>query len=81
MREVQPRLGPADLVTLVRAVLTCVVPGLAVRSFVQPVPGGVIVALAGPALALDAVDGWVARRTRQCHATAGPASTWRPTRC
>lgn len=56
-------LGPADLVTVARSVLVCAVVGLAVQSWVAPVPGGVVAALGSVALALDLVDGWVARRT------------------
>jgi hypothetical protein len=57
-------LGPADLVTLARALLVggvtaLVVDGLATGVVAVPV----LVALAVPALALDFVDGWVARRT------------------
>lgn len=57
-------LGPADLVTLTRAVLACAVAALVADSLLQPVAVPVIVALAAIALLLDAVDGWVARRTR-----------------
>ncbi|MEQ6903778.1 CDP-alcohol phosphatidyltransferase family protein [Nocardioides sp. YIM 152588] len=57
-------LGAANLVTLVRSVLTCAVAGLVVASLAEPGPSAAIVALAAPALVLDAVDGRVARRTR-----------------
>lgn len=53
-------LGPADLVTLGRAVLVGGVTALVVHG-APPVP--LLVALASVALALDAVDGRVARRT------------------
>jgi phosphatidylglycerophosphate synthase len=58
-----PRLGPADKVTLVRAVLTAGVAGLAAVAVGtgRPVPAAAL--LAAVALPLDAVDGWVARRT------------------
>jgi phosphatidylglycerophosphate synthase len=56
-------LGPADWVTLTRAVLVGGVAALAVDSFDRPVPVTVLVTLAIVALALDAVDGQVARRT------------------
>lgn len=56
------RLGAANLVTLTRSVLTCAVAGL-VADPSAGVPGAAIVALAAPALVLDAVDGRVARRT------------------
>ena len=58
------RLGPADWVTLVRATLAVVVAALVADSFGEPVPVTLLVSLAAVALALDAVDGWVARRTR-----------------
>ena len=57
------RLRPADRVTLARATLTVGVAALTAASFEQPVPAALLVSLAGIALALDAVDGWVARRT------------------
>jgi phosphatidylglycerophosphate synthase len=56
-------LGPADRVTLARATLVGSVAALTLDSFNRPVSVGVLVALAGVALVLDAVDGWVARRT------------------
>ena len=56
-------LGPADHVTLTRATLACGVAALTVNSFTQPAPVPTLVAIAGIALLLDAVDGWVARRT------------------
>jgi phosphatidylglycerophosphate synthase len=61
LREV--RLGPADRVTLLRATLVGGVTALVVDSFSRPVSLAVLVPLAAVALALDAVDGWVARRT------------------
>src|SRR4051794_2050223 len=57
------RLGPADQVTLLRATLVGGLTALAVDSFTRPVSLAVLVPLAVVALALDAVDGWVARRT------------------
>lgn len=59
------RLGPADRVTLVRALIGCVLAGLAVADARSPGAraGRAIPALAGVALALDAVDGIVARAT------------------
>jgi phosphatidylglycerophosphate synthase len=56
-------LGPADRVTLARATLVGGVAALTVHSFHRQVPVGVLVALTGVALVLDAVDGRVARRT------------------
>jgi phosphatidylglycerophosphate synthase len=56
-------LGPANRVTLARASLVAGVTALAVTSIERPIPTGVFVALIGVALALDGVDGQVARRT------------------
>jgi phosphatidylglycerophosphate synthase len=56
-------LGPANRVTLVRSVLTCTVAGLVASSFQEPVPAWLVAGPAAAALALDAVDGQVARRT------------------
>src|SRR4029450_7324809 len=58
------RLGPADWVTLARATLAAGVAAMVADSFHQPVPVTMLVSLTVIALALDAVDGWVARRTR-----------------
>jgi phosphatidylglycerophosphate synthase len=58
------RLGPADWVTLTRATLAVGVAALTAASFDQPVPVTLLLSLTVIALALDAVDGWVARRTR-----------------
>lgn len=57
------RLGPADQVTLARATLVGGVTALVAESVLRPEPVAVLVPLAAVALALDAVDGWVARRT------------------
>ena len=57
-------LGPADLVTLARATCVCGVAALVVDSFVQAPAIRTLLALTVAALVLDAVDGWVARRTR-----------------
>ena len=57
------RLGPATWVTLARATLAVGVAALAVDSFTRDTPVALLVALAAVALALDAVDGPVARRT------------------
>jgi phosphatidylglycerophosphate synthase len=61
-------LRPADRVTLVRATIVGGVAALTADSFVRPVSVAIVVTLAVIALALDAVDGWVARHTR----TASP---------
>lgn len=57
------RLGPADRVTLVRAVLSTVVAVLALVSLGRHVDPWLVIAVAGVALVLDRVDGEVARRT------------------
>ncbi len=58
------RFGPADVVTELRSTLVGVITGLVAASFVTQVEPALLVALVVPALALDAIDGWVARRTR-----------------
>jgi phosphatidylglycerophosphate synthase len=57
-------LGPADHVTVTRGTLACVVAALTIDSAVASSPTTSLVLLATVALTLDAVDGWVARRTR-----------------
>jgi phosphatidylglycerophosphate synthase len=56
-------LGPADLITLLRVTLVCAVAALTADAFVSTPAVAALVALAATELALDAVDGWVARRT------------------
>jgi phosphatidylglycerophosphate synthase len=56
-------LGPADVVTLTRAVLVGGVAALVADSLGRPVSVGVVIPLTVTALLLDAVDGQVARRT------------------
>jgi phosphatidylglycerophosphate synthase len=62
------RLGPADWVTLTRAILAGAVAALITESFRRTAPVAILVTLSAVALVLDAVDGRVARRT----ATASP---------
>jgi phosphatidylglycerophosphate synthase len=57
------RLGPASWVTLARATLVVGVVALVVDSFAHDTPVALLVTLASAALALDLVDGWVARHT------------------
>lgn len=60
------RLGPADRVTATRAVLAVGVAVLTVRGLVAPLSpqlSAVLVGVSAVALVLDAVDGYVARRT------------------
>ncbi len=75
-RRGQHDLGPADRVTLTRATLVCGVAALTAQSFFRPAPGTTLptlprlptltalLTLTIVALILDAVDGWVARRTQ-----------------
>jgi phosphatidylglycerophosphate synthase len=55
--------GPADWVTLARAILVGCVAVVTVASFHRPAPVNLLVSIAAVALLLDAVDGKVARRT------------------
>jgi phosphatidylglycerophosphate synthase len=57
------RMGAANVVTLIRAILVAGVAAVVADSFVRPTPVLALVALATLALLLDAVDGRVARRT------------------
>lgn len=57
------RMGPANMVTFSRAILAGGVTALVVTSFDRPINVPVLVVLTGVALALDGVDGQVARRT------------------
>jgi len=62
-RGPHPAMQPADWVTLTRAVLAAGVAGLVADSFFRSVSVAALVLLASVALALDAVDGLVARHT------------------
>src|ERR1700733_8136467 len=62
-RSDQPTIFPADWVTLTRMVLIAGVTGLVADSSSRPVSITALVTLSALALALDAVDGQVARRT------------------
>jgi phosphatidylglycerophosphate synthase len=62
-RDPSARLGPAGWVTLLRATLVVGVGALTAASFERDVAVATLVALASVALALDFVDGWIARRT------------------
>ncbi|GGL07772.1 CDP-alcohol phosphatidyltransferase family protein [Mangrovihabitans endophyticus] len=57
------RLGPANLVTLSRSVGVGAVTALVVTGFRAEIPVPLLVGVVGVALALDGVDGQVARRT------------------
>lgn len=62
-RSGRAALGPADHVTEARTLLVGLVTALIVESFRGPVSVPLLVSMAAVALALDAVDGRVARRT------------------
>jgi phosphatidylglycerophosphate synthase len=71
-RDGAARLGPADWVTLTRASLAVGVAALVARSFESTTSLATLLALASVALALDFVDGRVARYTN----TASPLGAW-----
>ena len=71
-RDPAARLGPAGWVTLTRATLAVGVAALTADSFGRNAAVAPLVTLASLALALDYVDGWVARRT----ATASSLGAW-----
>jgi phosphatidylglycerophosphate synthase len=62
-RNPREPLGPASWLTLARATLAVGVAALAADSFAHDTPVALLVTLATVALALDLLDGWVARRT------------------
>jgi phosphatidylglycerophosphate synthase len=62
-RDPTARLTTASSVTLTRATLAVGVAALTASSFERDIPVATFVALASAALALDFVDGWIARRT------------------
>ena len=63
LRNRSERIGPADWVTLARATLAVGVAALVADSFGGSAQVAALVTLAAVALALDFVDGYVARRT------------------
>jgi phosphatidylglycerophosphate synthase len=67
-RDPSERLGPASWVTLARATLAVGVAALVADSFARDTRVALLVTLAAVALALDLVDGWLARRTRTASA-------------
>jgi phosphatidylglycerophosphate synthase len=60
-REGLARLGPANVVTLLRAALTAGIVALVVQSWHAPVPRALVVVLAAVALSTDLLDGRLAR--------------------
>src|SRR5205814_700722 len=71
LRDRSERLGPAGWVTLARATLAVGVAALTADSFEQDAHVTTLVALATLALALDFVDGRIARRTASASALGG----------
>lgn len=57
------RFGPGNAATATRSALVGLLVALTVSSFGHPIAVWLFVALAATALVLDAVDGWLARRT------------------
>lgn len=55
--------GWANTATALRSTLVGLVTGIVATSFTEPISVALLVGLSAPALALDAVDGWLARRT------------------
>jgi phosphatidylglycerophosphate synthase len=62
-RRHAPRFGWANATTATRSTLVGLITGVVVSSFTMPIAVPLLVGLTIPALALDAVDGWLARRT------------------
>src|SRR4051794_41888784 len=62
-RNPRDPLGPASWVTITRATLAVGVAALVADSFARDTPVALLVGLSAVALALDAVDGPLARRT------------------
>jgi phosphatidylglycerophosphate synthase len=63
-RRESTRFGPANTVTAVRSTLVGLVTALVATSFTMPISVPLLIGLTTAALALDAVDGWIARRTQ-----------------
>jgi phosphatidylglycerophosphate synthase len=63
LRSEKAAIFPADWITLIRALLSAGIAGLVSDSFNRPISITAVITLATIALALDAVDGPVARRT------------------
>ena len=58
------RFGPANFATAARSTLVGLVTALVATSLTEPISVPLLIGLTVPALILDAVDGWLARRTR-----------------
>ena len=57
------RFGWANATTALRSTLVALVTAIVATGVTEPISVPLLIAVAVPALALDAVDGWVARRT------------------
>lgn len=62
-RRAMSSFGPANAATAIRSTLVALIAALVATSFTAPIPVTLLIVLASIALALDAVDGWLARRT------------------
>ncbi len=62
-RRGMPHLGSANAATATRSMLVGVATAITVTSFTEPASASLLVAVTIPALLLDAVDGWLARRS------------------
>ncbi len=58
------RFGPANVATAARSTLVGLITALVATSLTEPISVPLLIGLTVPALVLDAVDGWLARRTR-----------------
>jgi phosphatidylglycerophosphate synthase len=58
------RFGPANIATAARSTLVGLITALVATSLTEPISVPLLIVLTVPALILDAVDGWLARRTR-----------------
>jgi len=58
------RFGPANATTAFRSTLVGLITALIATSFTSAIPLPIFISLTVVALALDGVDGWIARRTR-----------------
>lgn len=62
-RRETARFGPANATTAARSTIVGLVTAMVATSLTAPVSVPLLIGLTIPALALDAVDGWLARRT------------------
>lgn len=63
-RRETAHFGPANAATEVRSTLVGLITALVTTSFSAPISVPLLLCLTVPALALDAADGWIARRTQ-----------------